>query len=313
MTGNDAYKTRYSNLSDEEVFCLFTEKNWTSLSYVARQDALQEIENRRAAIDGRMAMKLVFVELEAGEDGRCSYSTKEIFINERLLKTPKSAFGGSEMVRCVNALDTVLHEGRHAFQRFALEEKNMVPAETKWIWLLNFYNYCTDELPFAFYAFQPIERDAREFASRELIEIYHCIIDQTGQRDEKFEEGLNYLEKIKISEYYGAVQIDYEQVSERINQIRESCSEFFVTLKEEYGLSDDTIEKLIYAQVLDILNIKSGALTNFMDGLDSPDLYKELQMKIDDSHKLKEHVDKLKDGERIVVLQDSMKIKTKFG
>jgi hypothetical protein len=63
------------------------------------------------------------------------------------------------------AVDTIAHEGRHAYQHYAIEHPGFHPdaAQTS-AWAANFHNYLTaEQYGFEAYRNQPVEADAWAF------------------------------------------------------------------------------------------------------------------------------------------------------
>jgi len=65
-------------------------------------------------------------------------------------------------------METILHESRHAYQDYAINnpKKVSVDADTISVWKNNFEHYITPELDYEAYFNQPIEADANDFAER---------------------------------------------------------------------------------------------------------------------------------------------------
>lgn len=176
-----------SNISDKELLLLFHSQNWLRMGAKRRLFALQELENRRALADGRPALKL-YIDPSMGPNTYGGHGTAPdgreiIVINPRFLHGGRlSAFSGAL------ALSTILHEGRHAFQRHAIKDdfKN-VPIEQKIDWsavMVEFGGVYTSEHP-VIYFIQSIEMDARRFARRKLFEVQR-IFKAMGMEDRAF-------------------------------------------------------------------------------------------------------------------------------
>ena len=139
-------------------------ENWQNLDVNERVDALQQLENEVAEIAHRPALGITLETLDPGTLGYCDGD--KIVISDRLL-------GMDGMYREV--LDTVFHEGRHAYQFHNLYsgevvERNDVLVES---WRDNFEKLGYEsgdwaifkDIGFLRYKNQPVEVDARAFAS----------------------------------------------------------------------------------------------------------------------------------------------------
>lgn len=84
--------------------------------------------------------------------------TKQIDLNAELLKDSNPQ----------EAMETIMHESRHAFQDFAINhpEQVSVDAETIKEWEFNFTHYIRPEFDFEAYVNQPVEADANDFSER---------------------------------------------------------------------------------------------------------------------------------------------------
>lgn len=138
--------------------------NWEGLTLSERLQVLQEVENQAAALGGRTPLRVTAHDFgDQGSiytAGQMRWQTKEILINEKMLMQNSLQAEG-------NVLDTVLHEGRHAYQFSNLYEKRTEPSDEKYqSWLMNQktgYLTC-DKFGFERYSMQPLELDARVFA-----------------------------------------------------------------------------------------------------------------------------------------------------
>lgn len=84
--------------------------------------------------------------------------TKQIVLNSDLLKDSNP----------MEAMKTIMHETRHAYQDYAINhpEKVSVDADTIKTWKENFKNYISPDFDFEAYCNQPVEKDANDFANR---------------------------------------------------------------------------------------------------------------------------------------------------
>ncbi len=84
--------------------------------------------------------------------------TKEINLNANLLKDSDPQ----------QVMETIMHESRHAFQDYAINnpERVSVDDETIKVWEYNFTHYIKPEYDFEAYVNQPVEADANDFSER---------------------------------------------------------------------------------------------------------------------------------------------------
>lgn len=141
-------------------------ENWAALELPERESVLNDLEERIAEIEHRPACPVRFAELAANELGGYNPATKDITINS--LYAEQSDFGCYREV-----IDTLIHEGRHAYQDYNVNVAEIHPrhsevaswAETmeggKW----EYWGDCSSLLGQRLYEQQSIEIDARNFAT----------------------------------------------------------------------------------------------------------------------------------------------------
>lgn len=99
--------------------------------------------------------------------GAFNPSTKRIDLNADLLhdSNPKQL------------METILHESRHAYQDYAINnpEKVSVDADTIRVWKNNFEHYINPEFDYEAYFNQPVEADANDFAERMFEQGTNCL------------------------------------------------------------------------------------------------------------------------------------------
>jgi len=286
-SANSNFSTIYAALSDDQLYCLFTDASWPSMDSDKRLAALQEVECRMARRQGRPACPITAVQMPANSMG--AYDGDGITLNASLLKSPRTLFGKIRPYGGIAALETVIHEGRHAFQRAAICGKTTakVPDKLRRAWLVNTMGYMNGNGPagFAFYAFQPMERDARSFAAREMSAIYRCIMHATGKSDPLFEKGLEQMRREKEMEYrHARAKLSDEAISAQMAALKvkiglnvglnlsfaafgESVS--FADCMRECGVSTDMLDDLADHQMDDHRAILCGEkqLDHYMDGM----------------------------------------------
>ncbi|NDV59085.1 hypothetical protein [Bacteroides sp. 519] len=135
--------------------------DWKELSFDERMDTLNKLESIMAEITHRPASVVLAKELGEGCCGYFNSMSKEIVISSEHIK--------GESIECyANVLDTLIHEGRHAYQDYNLNEREVHPRQGE------LSNWRTNELDYGYrdvetygfehYAMQPVEADARAFA-----------------------------------------------------------------------------------------------------------------------------------------------------
>lgn len=180
----------------DELFLEFTDARWERMTPEQRLAALQEMENLVALEQGRKPLKVLTFESNDENGGIVLgyFDGAAININERCLNSMQKIIPGVTGGRGMQALNTLLHEGRHAWQEeVACGRIDGVDPEHVTVIRMNFLNYCRGEDSPALYACQPIELDARRFAreyfgamARRAIEAGHddaCITRQMHNND----------------------------------------------------------------------------------------------------------------------------------
>jgi len=150
----------YRDLKESELFALFATENWNKLDSTERLGACQEVENRYAAANNTVPLRLVPEEMM----NKCYgyQSGKKIAINSYLLeqgvfqvelKDNNGKLFGVEEVDVDapgwNVLDTIFHEGTHGIQ----EQQNRTVRNNA---------YFVPEADYYLYRIQPIEKEAYE-------------------------------------------------------------------------------------------------------------------------------------------------------
>lgn len=135
----------------------FAKDTWATLNEIEREDALNTL-----AVDVGTAYRtdikgVVFY--NASPQSRGYYNGDGyLYLNSDCLSDPKNR---------VDALDTIFHEGRHAFQRAAVNDphRHGITVEQASIWDNNFRHYLrSDRFGYDRYYSQPVEADAFSFA-----------------------------------------------------------------------------------------------------------------------------------------------------
>ena len=142
------------------------DETWKLLNTNDKISLLQSIENEVSAREGRQPCQVSGEFIPSSDEGIIlgyySQSTRSITINTEQL-VPQSKYASNYRVH----LDTILHEGRHAYQhQVVLGEIEHKDYEAAQAWADNMApgHYISYEKNPRGYYYQPIERDARDFA-----------------------------------------------------------------------------------------------------------------------------------------------------
>lgn len=151
--------------------CLtLTADKWNSLDVDTKIEILNTLETHEAEVNSRIACPVEGRFLYTGNDGivlgQYDRNTCKIYINDSQF-APDSKYGS----RSDRILTTLLHEGRHSYQHQAITGTIMHDETETKVWNENFQKYITfQEDPKGYYA-QPVEVDARNYASQRYQEI----------------------------------------------------------------------------------------------------------------------------------------------
>lgn len=128
--------------------------DWERLTVQERLDTLQMLECKLAEIQGRKPVPVVVANIP-GENGHYDPITRSITLNPTRL--------GDSKFR-LNLVDTIAHEGRHAYQHYAIEHAGFHPKEDEVkVWRENMKpgNYIDGKKEgLLAYRLQPVEADA---------------------------------------------------------------------------------------------------------------------------------------------------------
>lgn len=134
---------------------------WKELSYEERMEVLQEVEFKIAEIAHRPACHVSSKSLGDGHYGYYTPGTGNMVVNSDVIAS--NSFEDYK-----ETLDTLIHEGRHAYQDYNLNEREVHPRSGDVSnWKLNEKHYEYQDIAhygFKAYALQPVEADARAFA-----------------------------------------------------------------------------------------------------------------------------------------------------
>jgi len=137
---------------------------WRELDFKSRLKVLQSVENKMAEVHGRPSALVKTKPMKPGEFGGYDRETRIITLNEVHIK--------SGDIREIT--DTVVHEGRHAYQHYAVEHPSFHPdAAQVETWRHNFDHYLPAEIyGQEIYESQPIEADARDYADEIITALF---------------------------------------------------------------------------------------------------------------------------------------------
>lgn len=241
---------------------IFHSKNWFDASIEEKLQALQELENEYAQRQGRPPAKIELKEeaekVEVNGEvyerlAGLSKSDNTIVIGRKLLEyTMEDLKSQPELLmNNVFACHTILHEGRHAYQKYAIDHPEIHPdKEQVQKWKENDRVYY--QAPDIYYFFQPLERDAENFADHETKKIFQELEKEFG-KDKNFElyEMKREIEKDKLKlmsmKYFekdleSTIQLVGEKISQEYLQAEKRKAEF---KKKLQGLKEkDPIEVL---------------------------------------------------------------------
>lgn len=134
---------------------------WKDLSFDERMLVLQKIEYEVANVSHRPLCTISCKSLGEGHYGYYTPETSHITINSDCVRS--SSFNDYQ-----ETLDTLIHEGRHAYQDYNLNTREVHPRQGDVSnWKLNEENYGYQDVAycgFKLYELQPVEADARAFA-----------------------------------------------------------------------------------------------------------------------------------------------------
>ena len=216
----------------------FNTSNW--IKTADKEQALQNIENSYATQQGRPPCRIVATDMEDSRmTGKYVNEEKVIYINKALLT--------SQWEDRFNAVDTVIHEGRHAYQHYAVEHPGFHPNEievTKW--KEDFACYIkSDKAPPYMYRFQAVERDAFEFAESEMEKSF-------GNMDGESDFYHAYSKDLNIGKAYLAIQAENKfqtkDYTTAIDNIVAANYQEYLKAKKELEKFNLTTEKKPYAE-----------------------------------------------------------------
>ena len=135
---------------------------WKDSTFDQKVSSLQELENSIAEIAHRPPCQINVENLGEGNYGYFDPNTKDITVNSMYIDS--NGFNDYK-----ETLDTIVHEGRHAYQDYNMTEREVHPRGSEVEnWRLNNDSQLgyldAQHWGFELYQYQPIEADARAFA-----------------------------------------------------------------------------------------------------------------------------------------------------
>lgn len=152
-------------------------ENWSKLSLSERAEVLNRIEQNVAAIEHRPALKVELEQLKPRSLGYQCAAENKIVLNTLYV-------GANSREQHREVIDTIIHEGRHAYQHYNTDVKTIHESLSEVrTWYENFYNPeykyyhsgsqkilipyhdgSIHDVDYRLYYYQPVETDARNFA-----------------------------------------------------------------------------------------------------------------------------------------------------
>lgn len=143
-------------------------ENWQNLELEEKVSILNQLENQIAGIEHRPPCPISAKNLGPGVWGGYNPVTKSIDINVDYIEQ-----SGRDYKCYSEIVDTLVHEGRHAYQDYNVSERVVHPRQSevdswsetmaggKW----GYWGDCSSELGLRLYEQQSVEIDARNFAA----------------------------------------------------------------------------------------------------------------------------------------------------
>lgn len=152
-------------------------ENWCKLSLSERAEVLNKIEQNVAAIEHRPALKVELEQMKPRSLGYQCAAENKIVLNTLYV-------GANSREQHREVIDTIIHEGRHAYQHYNTDVKTIHESISKVrTWYENFYSPeykyyhsgsqkilipyhdgTIHDVDYRLYYYQPVETDARDFA-----------------------------------------------------------------------------------------------------------------------------------------------------
>lgn len=149
------------------IYNKFKYKNWARMNEGQRQKAIEKVEKKQAKKLERPVLPVV---VNTDPNWHCygmfenGHGRQLLHISIKLLTDPALRF---------HALETILHEGRHAYQFNIINKKKLGLFDfKKKRWKQNYSGYISSREDKLIYSMQPIERDAQKYAIKQMDKLY---------------------------------------------------------------------------------------------------------------------------------------------
>lgn len=185
----DEYLEKHERLQDSDVASEIASElesmeglryeNWVELSEDQKLELLNKVEETQANLEHRDKMSVEFEDLPKGTFGYQDADTNRIVLNRSYVMSDHPVYHRE-------SIDTIIHEGRHAYQHYNVDVRTIHESDAEVAsWRENFYDpeygYYQSQgrklyIPLEdgsihelsdkrLYEYQPVEIDARNFAS----------------------------------------------------------------------------------------------------------------------------------------------------
>ncbi len=149
------------------LFSKFKQKKWVKLNTVKRLKVYNALEQKFAKKLHREPIDVVVhpddnwkpLGMFTNANGK-----RLIYLREDLLRDPKMRFHGME---------TIIHEGRHAYQFETINKKLPWYAFRAKKWRKNWQGYIPSAESSSAYNSQSVEQDAQKYAYKQMSKLYH--------------------------------------------------------------------------------------------------------------------------------------------
>lgn len=172
--------------------------DWSRQDEQARLATLQELENIMAGEQGRPAYRVEIMDetfMKAHPNARGVFDGRTIRINRRFFRGRGLNISGLDQFGVAQAVTTLIHEGRHAWQHYVAEHGGTgVDERTRAKLRMNFLSYVGGGPG---YSAQLVELDARRYAEEQLRMLCEHIRANTGMLDKAY---LNQLARSRNEE-----------------------------------------------------------------------------------------------------------------
>lgn len=142
------------------IYNKFKYKHWIKFSPAKRQKILEQVEQKQAKKLNRPTLPVI---INSNPNWHCygmfevdQTGKKSLFLSINLINDPALRY---------HALETIFHEGRHAYQYEQITQKKIGFFNFKAKrWKENYSGYITSGEDKTIYSLQPVERDAQKYA-----------------------------------------------------------------------------------------------------------------------------------------------------